>query len=194
MSQGDFLGRIVERLGAAGIPHALAGSLASGFHGEPRATNDIDLVIAPTREQLDAFIDSLGSDYYVSKEAAHDALRNRSMFNIIEFQSGWKAHLIVQKDRPFSREEFDRRKTENLSGLQVPIVSPEDVILSKLEWSKISESERQIRDALGVAVVQWTSLDKEYLRKWAEELGIADRLEAVLKDAEARQAPAEGGK
>ncbi len=193
MSQEEFLRRIVEKLTAAGIPHALAGSLASGFHGEPRTTNDIDLVVAPTKEQLDAFIDSLGSDYYVSNESAQDALRNRSMFNIIDFQSGWKADLIVQKDRPFSREEFDRRKTENLSGLQVPIVSPEDVILSKLEWSRISESERQIRDALGVAVVQWRSLDKEYLRKWAEELGVADRLEAVLKDAEARQAPAEGG-
>ncbi|HMC64579.1 MAG TPA: hypothetical protein VKI65_06545 [Gemmataceae bacterium] len=142
---------------------------------------------------MDAFIDSLGSDYYVGKESAHDALRNRSTFNIIDFQSGWKADLIVQKDRPFSREEFDRRKTENLSGLQVPIVSPEDVILSKLEWSKISESERQIRDALGVAVVQWKILDKEYLRKWAEELGVADRLEAVLRDAEARRVTAGGG-
>ncbi|MBV9125159.1 MAG: hypothetical protein JO112_17525 [Planctomycetes bacterium] len=64
------------------------------------------------------------------------------------------------------------------------MASPEDIILSKLEWSKITESDRQIQDALGVAVVQGSSLDGAYLRQWAEELGVTDRLEEVLAEAE----------
>jgi len=97
--------------------------------------------------------------------------------------------LIIRKGRPFSLEEFRRRMLGNIVGIQVFVVSPEDAILSKLEWSKAGESERHFRDALGVAVVQWESLDKEYLRKWARELNIEDLLETLLSNAEKLQLP-----
>ena len=74
-------------------------------------------------------------------------------------------------------------------GIQVSAISPEDAILSKLEWSKESQSERQFHDALGVAVVQWQRLDKAYLRKWAQELSVADLLETLLNHAEKLQLP-----
>jgi len=78
----------------------------------------------------------------------------------------------------------------NMLGVQVFVISPEDAILSKLEWSKKSESGLQFRDASGIAVVQWESLDKEYLRKWARELKVKDLLENLLKNAEKLQLPA----
>jgi hypothetical protein len=183
MSQSDFFARLITLLEQAGIPLMVAGSLGSGIHGEPRATNDIDVVIAPTAEQLRQFLASLGPDYYVSSQAAQEAFQHRSMFNIIDLNTGFKADLILRKDRPFNLEEFSRRRMATLLGKAVPVVSPEDVILSKLEWSAITESERQIRDALGVAVVQGSSLDLAYVRKWAQELGVADRLEGMLAEA-----------
>ncbi|MCL0080462.1 hypothetical protein M1O54_03820 [Dehalococcoidia bacterium] len=165
----------------------ISGSLGSSLHGEPRATNDIDLIIAPTEKQLNIFIQSLGEDYYVSPEAAREAFRNRSMFNVIDYKAGWKADIIIRKGRPFSVEEFKRRIQGEIGGIQVFVVSPEDAILSKLEWSKASESERQFRDAQGIAVVQWETLDKEYLYKWARELNVKDLLENLLKNAERLQ-------
>jgi len=187
MSQKDFLTRLAAKLEEAGIPYMISGSLGSSFHGEPRATNDIDMIIDPTLEQLNTFIRMLGERYYVSPEAAQEVFRNRSMFNLIDHQAGWKADLIIRKDRAYSQEEFRRRKTVNILGIKVYVVSPEDAILSKLEWSKESESELQFRDALGVSVVQWGRLDREYLRKWARELGVEDPLEILLSKAEELQ-------
>lgn len=165
MMQEDFLKRIAQLLETAGIPYMVAGSVGSGYYGQPRSTNDVDIVIDPTAEQLEQWLLLLGSDYYVSPEAARDALSRRFMFNVIDLMGGWKADLIVRKDRPFSEEEFRRRKTNLLHGQSIAMACAEDVILSKLEWNRITSSERQVRDALQVAVLQWANLDRLYLRK-----------------------------
>ena len=73
MSQKDFLARLVAKLEDSGISYMISGSLGSSLHGEPRATNDIDLIITPTAAQLNTFIQSLGEDYYVSPETAQKA-------------------------------------------------------------------------------------------------------------------------
>jgi hypothetical protein len=146
----------------------------------------VDVVIDPTAEQLAAFLDSLGDEVYANRTTAEYALRTRAMFNIIV--SGNKADLIVRKERPFSVEEFRRRCLVRMLDVSLYLASPEDVILSKLEWAKEGDSERQFRDALGVAVVQWEKLDTEYLRRWAPELGVGDPLEQLLGEA-GEQAP-----
>ncbi|NUQ65654.1 MAG: hypothetical protein HUU20_24555 [Pirellulales bacterium] len=175
---------IIDRLELTGIPYMVAGSLASTYYGEYRATADVDLVIAPAASQLEAFLDSLGDDFYASRTAAQQALQSRTMFNVIHPASGFKADLIVRKERPFSVEEFGRRAQVSLLGRSVYVASPEDVILSKLEWSKAGESERQFRDALGIAIVQWSHLDNAYLARWGRELEIQDLLGRLLREAQ----------
>jgi hypothetical protein len=170
---GDFLGRIVRALDAAHIPFMVAGSLASTFHGVPRTTQDIDLVIEPSAATLKALVASLPPrDYYVSEEAALDALSRSSQFNIIDMATGWKVDLIIRKPRPFSAEEFRRRIPVNLLGVDVFIATPEDTILAKLEWSAMSGSERQLRDVSGVLGVKLGELDVAYIERWALELGV----------------------
>lgn len=103
MSQADLLRRIAALLGAAGVPYMVTGSVASATHGTARATRDIDLVIDPDRESLLRFVRSLPeSEYYVSEEAALEALRLRRPFNVIDLATGWKVDLIVRRTRPFS--------------------------------------------------------------------------------------------
>ncbi len=167
MMQKEFVDRLVRRLQAAGIPFMVVGSLGSSLYGQPRATQDADLVVDPTPEQLECFLQVLGDDYYVSPEAARDAFRRRSMFNIIDFASGYKADLILLKDRPFDREQFRRRRMDDWLGSPLPFASPEDVILAKLEWDRITPSERQLQDVLNVLRVQGSRLDLDYLRRWA---------------------------
>lgn len=184
--QSDFFRSLITHLDAIGIPYMLSGSYASSFHGEPRATNDIDLVIAPTREQLRRLVETLNRTYYVSPEAAEEALRFRASFNVIDAEAGWKADFLMRKDRPFSEMEFERRRFCTLDGILVAIVAPEDAILSKLEWSKTGESERQFRDALGIMKLQGQSLDYTYLDRWANELGVNDLLERLIRDSSNR--------
>jgi hypothetical protein len=184
-SQADFLRALSDRLLAARIPFMVSGSLASSFHGHARATNDMDFVIDPDEPALLAFVRSLPDEWYVSEPAARDALHRRSMFNVIDTASGWKADLIVRKDRPFSEGEMRRSVPANVQGTPLPLVSAEDSILSKLEWAKDAGSHRQYQDALGVAVVRWDDLDREYLKRWATELGVAEDLDRLLRDAAA---------
>jgi hypothetical protein len=189
MTAEEFLKQIAGYLDKAAIPFMVAGSQSSNIHGQPRATNDVDLVIDPSRETLDRFLELLGDRYYASPEAAREALSRRSMFNIIDFSEGWKADLIIRKDRPFSIEEFRRRQVGMFQGTPLPVTSPEDVILTKLEWNRITPSEQQLRDALNVAAVQGSRLDHAYLRQWAGVLQVAEQLEVILKQAEALSRP-----
>ena len=177
MTQEEFLAEVAKHLETAGIPFMVVGSVSSGFHGQPRATNDVDIVIDPTLAQLDHWLTLLGKEYYFDAGGARDALRRRSMFNIIIFSEGMKADLIVRKDRPFSVEEMSRRTNEDLAGYMLPIATAEDAILTKLEWNLITPSERQVQDALNVAVAQWASLDQAYMRKWAPSLGVTGPLD-----------------
>ena len=182
-NQESSLQILIEKLDQQGIPYMLSGSYSSSLHGRPRATNDADIIIAPSEEQLIAFIKSLGDDYYVNPDAAHEAFKNNAMFNVIDIRNSFKADFIIRKNRPFSREEFQRRRKSNIMDLDVWVVSPEDVILSKLEWAKESESSQQFQDALGVAVVQYDRLDRDYLYKWAKELQVENSLGQLLKQA-----------
>ncbi len=179
-----FLEQIIKALCHAGIPYMISGSIGSSFHGLPRATNDADIVIDPTPNQITSFVKSLGPEYYVSEQAAAEAVENRSMFNVIHMQSGCKADLIICKKRSFSREEFARRIPVHFLGIKACILTPEDSILSKLEWNKGRRSENQWKDALGVLKIQKDNLDFNYLKKWAAELGINDVLDRLIGESE----------
>jgi hypothetical protein len=182
-SQDDFLRKLIKVMGDCSIAYMISGSFSSSYHGQPRATKDIDIVIAPAGKQLLEFVESLGEDYYVSLDAVRDAFANNSMFNIIDSLSGWKADFILRKARAFSHQEFERKCIAEIGGIDVWVTSAEDIILSKLEWSKDRQSEQQFGDALGVAVVQWDRLDVNYMRKWAKELQVSDFLEQLLEQA-----------
>lgn len=182
MSDGaDFLRRIIHALDAAEIPHMVAGSFASTHHGVPRSTQDLDLVIEPTAATLHAFVSGLApSAYYVSEEASIDALRRRSMFNVIDMATGWTTDLIVRKARPCSVEVFRRRRPARLLDTDVFIATPEDTILSKSEWSSMSGSKRQLRDVVGVVDVRRGALDVAYIERWAAELGVGELWRGII--------------
>jgi len=182
-AQAEFIHSIVSALEAADIQYMLAGSVGSTHYGRPRATMDVDLIIACTPDQLGRFIGAFGKRYYVPAAAAREALRNHSMFNIIDTETGWKADIIVRKSRPYSVEEFSRRRRADILGQSLWTMSPEDAILSKLEWSKGREARIQVEDALSVAAAQWQSLDKDYILHWAVILGVEEAARKLLDRA-----------
>lgn len=178
----QLLAFVVDALDEAGVPHMVAGSFASTYHGEPRMTQDIDFVIDPTDVTLQRLVGRLEPPrFYVGD--ARSAFERRDQFNVIDTTSAWKVDLIIRKDRPFSREEFSRRMPVELGGVRTFVATPEDTILAKLEWGQAARSERQRRDVVGVLEVAGPSLDRDYLWRWAAELGVSDELESVLAEA-----------
>lgn len=154
----------------------VVGSCASTAYGEPRTTRDLDLVIDPSPWQLDQVLAGLDPDQlYVDPDVARDALRRRSMFNVIEMTSGWKLDLVIRKARPFSLEELRRRAPARILGIDVPTATPEGTIIAKLERAKLGASDRQLEDVAGVVRVRGPQLDLEDVERWGHELGLADQ-------------------
>jgi len=176
VSIAELLSRIGKVLQATEIPHMLTGSFASSFHGTPRATQDIDIVIAPTPDQLDALLRALPeTEYYVSRDAALAALSQSSQFNVIDLATGWQVDFILVKPRAFSRAEFERRRPASLAGVAVDVASAEDVLIAKLEWAKLGSSARQIEDAAGIIRMQGANLDTRYVERWVAALGLGQQ-------------------
>jgi hypothetical protein len=185
MSVSEVLGGITTHLQQRGIGYMLVGSFAGAFHGALRSTRDIDIVIEATPEQLRGLVADLqASDYYAELDAALDALRHESLFNVIDNRTGWKIDLIFRKSRPFDREEFRRRVSAKLFDIQLFVASVEDVIISKLEWAKLGGSQRQIEDVAKVLAAQWKALDQIYLSKWIGELELQEQWSAAKRSAE----------
>jgi hypothetical protein len=172
---GDFLGRLTAKLTAAQVPYMVVGSFASSFHGVPRSSRDLDLVIDPQQDSLRRFLDDLpAAEYYADRDTALDALDRRSQFNVIDMATAWKADLIIRRARPFSIEEMRRRMDGEVLGARVFVASPEDTLISKLEWVKAGAGELQLRDAAGIVEVHGDSLDRGYVEHWVAELGLSD--------------------
>jgi hypothetical protein len=176
MSQQELLKHVAQVLADAGIDYMVTGSVASSMQGEPRSTHDIDLVVAlppaAPKKLARAFPPP---DYYLPEEVIQDALHRRSMFNLLSLNDGEKVDFWVLTDEPFDQERFARKRVENVLGMQLKVSAPEDTILVKLRWAKLSGgSEKQLTDALRVYEVQHGNLDLDYLTHWATALGVED--------------------
>jgi len=181
LNQDEVVGCVVAALVEVGVPYMVAGSFASNLHGVPRMTQDADIVVDADEAAVLRLVHLLERDFYLSEEAALDAVRRRRMFNAIHFDTGFKVDLIIKKNRPFSTEELRRREPGPLAGKQVDFATAEDTILTKLEWAKLGDSERQYADAVGLIQVQEPRLDWPYLRRWATDLGVAHLLERARR-------------
>ena len=186
MSQQDLLRTVVLALNKAEIDFMLTGSFASSLQGEPRSTHDIDLVVDMNSSHINFLINEFPApDYYLSKTAITDALRTGSMFNLLDVNEGEKVDFWMLTDQAFDQSRFQRRQKNSIEDFHVFVTSPEDTILAKLNWSKLSGgSEKQFGDALRVFEVQFGTLDMEYLEKWVTELGVKPDWQRLLDEAD----------
>ena len=115
--------------------------------------------------------------------AALEARRRESLFNVVDMTTGWKIDLIIRKSRAFSEEEFRRRQRVQLQDIPLFVASAEDVVISKLEWARLAQSQRQLEDAAGILRMHWDTLDRAYLKKWVQELGLTAEWKIVRRAA-----------
>ncbi len=179
---------VVKELDALGIPYFIGGSLASAIHGVYRATADADIVANMRLQHAEPLTQALEPAFYVQADDIRDAIRSRSSFNLIHFETMFKVDIFVFKGRPFDKAQFERRASQIVvtdSEHAAYFASAEDTVLAKLEWYRMGGevSDRQWNDILGILKAQAATLDIAYLRRWASSLGVADLLGRALKDA-----------
>ena len=185
MPQPELLAKTVEVLERAGIEYAVTGSIASSIQGEPRATHDIDLLVDMTAASIPILLAAFPEpDYFLQEPAIRAALRACTMFNLLSLVDGDKVDFWILTSEPFDRNRFARRIEATLPWGKIKVTSPEDTILAKLRWEKLSGgSEKQFRDALRIFELRAATLDLDYLEKWANELGVFDSLERLRLEA-----------
>jgi predicted nucleotidyltransferase len=171
----ETLREIVTRLESQGIAYMLVGSMAALAHGRDRATKDLDMVLEANAPLLRALVRSLPEErFYASEEAALEALRYESQFNVLDMDTGWKVDFMMRKRRPFSETEFGRRFRVEVMGVSTYVASVEDVIVAKLEWAKAGGSERQLEDVRELVKLRGAKLDREYVEQWVQGLDLRD--------------------
>jgi len=180
------LKRVVRALNESDIPYMITGSFVSSLQGEPRSTHDIDILVALRPSAIDSLVVAFPPpDFYLDRDSIIRAIKDRGMFNLIYVPEGDKVDFWILTDEPFDRSRFARRRREIVLGEELVISAPEDTILAKLRWAKLSGgSEKQFVDALRIYEVQYPNLDLKYLERWAKDLSIAKLWQRLKQEAE----------
>ena len=181
----SVLSLIATTLEQHGIRYVLVGSFASSIHGMYRSTADIDILADIKIDQVRPLFEALQHSFYIDEQAMRDAVAQRRSFNAIHFDSVFKVDFFIPKTDDFSRAQLERRQSRRLSEDRdetVWVASAEDTILAKLRWFRAGQetSSTQWSDVVGVLGTSRDTLDVEYLRRGAKELGVDDLLEKAF--------------
>jgi hypothetical protein len=170
---------VLERLR---VPYLVTGSIATVFYGEPRFTNDVDIVVDLPLDRVGELCRSFpAGDFYVDEEAARAAVRRRGQFNVVHPASGLKLDLVVPARDDFDRSRFARAvRVRPAPDYEASFAAMEDVILKKLVFYREGGSDKHLRDVAGVLRISGDQLDVPYLEAWASRLGVADLWQAVV--------------
>jgi hypothetical protein len=173
--QLEVLKLITARLDAAGLPYMITGSIAAGFYGQPRMTRDIDIVAVLHPQDATRLAHLLQPEFLSDAEIIRDAIGARRMFSVVHREALQKVDIIVRDDRDYEVEKFERSRRVEVDDQPMWMISPEDLVLSKLVWAKDSPSELQVRDVRAVIALQ-PRLDWVYLDRWAVRLTVTGLL------------------
>lgn len=179
MTEQELLRDCLRRLSLSSIDYMLVGSMASNFWGIPRSTHDIDFVIQYEATDVDAIVHLFEDDFFIQEISVRSALNPPFQFNALDNRSALKVDFFRLAGDAYEMERFRRRQSVTILGQPAYLAKPEDVILHKLRWCKISPSDRQLSDSVGILAVSGDLVDNEYLDHWANKIEVADLLEQI---------------
>lgn len=178
LNEFDVIRDVTDRFKNAEIPHMLTGSMAMNYYSLPRMTRDVDFVVEARAEDVDKIISAFESDYYVDRTAVSRAISHERSFNMIHNEAFIKIDCIIRKASEYRQLEFSRRQQVEIQGVQVWLVSKEDLIISKLFWARDSHSELQLRDVKNLLA---SGYDVEYLDRWTQKLELKSLFQECLE-------------
>ena len=186
MEQLDLLRYVIESLERLDLKYAVVGSFASGAYGEPRFTQDIDIVVDLRSGQITDFCRCFpGPEFYLSEPAVRDAVQRKRQFNVIHPTSGNKVDFMLERADPWGRNQLARRQATQIFPDRIAyLASPEDVILGKMLYYGEGGSEKHLRDITGILRVNGDQVDRHYVADFAEQLGVSEIWKAVLNRLE----------
>ncbi|MCX6809975.1 MAG: nucleotidyl transferase AbiEii/AbiGii toxin family protein [Candidatus Berkelbacteria bacterium] len=168
----DLLNKIAEILNNLRIDFFVSGGFAVSVWGKPRFTADIDLVIHLEEKNIDQLAGKLKSEFpdaYIDPLQMRDALKNNGEFNIIEPNIGMKIDFWIVYNKDYDKLRL-RRSIKKDIGREVRFISPEDLIISKLQWMQKDNSSRHADDIK--SILEISKVDNDYINEWVKKLGL----------------------
>lgn len=196
MEPSELLRHCVTALERLGLPYFVTGSVATVYYGEPRFTNDIDVVVAlPLQRALQFCRAFPPPEFYLSEEAVREAVEHHGQFNIIHPTSGLKIDMMIPSDTPFNESRFARvNRVRPGKDYNAWFAAAEDVILKKLEYYREGGSDKHLRDIAGVLKISGDRVDLTYIASWAARLGLESIWESVKNRVDSSHDPGLGDK
>jgi predicted nucleotidyltransferase len=186
MTLEELLEKIIEILKELEIPYAITGGFGVSVWGNPRSTNDIDIIVEMVEKNVKPLIKkitAINKNIYADEDMVIDALLHKSEFNFVDPDIGFKMDFFVLADNTYNKLKIKRAILREVFGVtKAYFVSPEDLILGKLVWSKESYSEKQMEDIKTVLKNKKIKLDFKYLKMWATKHGTTEVLENLIKE------------
>ncbi len=164
----EFLKILINFFEKEKISYMLSGSVAMSIYAVPRFTRDFDFIVHLLPKDIPLLLACFKEGYYCDADAVEEAVKLHGMFNIIDHKSGYKADIMVLKNEPYRHVEFERRKFVEFMDMKLAIVSPEDLLLSKLIWIQNWDSGIQKEDIK--ALLEIENLQFDYISYWVKEL------------------------
>ena len=177
MEPSELLRKVAESLDKLAISYFVTGSMATIAYGEPRMTNDIDMIVVLPLAKVAAFCEQFPEpEYHCWPESVREAVRQHRQFNILHPGSGLKVDVIIPAENEFNRSRLSRvRRVFVSKDFSAWFASPEDVILKKLEYFREGGSDKHLRDIAGVLKLLGSRIDQEYLEEWLMKLQLTDQ-------------------
>jgi hypothetical protein len=182
---GEFetaLVQVAETLNRLELPYMLTGAVAVTYYGEPRTTHDIDIVTLIAPVDIVRIKTALEPTFSVDETSIKAALREGSAFNAIHEETGFKVDFWMLKRGEYDRVAFERRVPVRLLGADMFLPSPEDVVIIKLDWHRLSGIDKHYADARGVAAVQKGRLDSDYIVRWCKAKSLSDLWDRIQRE------------
>lgn len=191
MTQTELLQFALALLERLQIPYAIVGSFATAVWGDPRMTRDIDIVVQLTREKVDVLCTAFSpDDFYVSRDAAQDAISQRSQFNVIHFRSGNKIDFMIAGRSEWAQRQLTRcRRVQFAPDCEGFVAAPEDVIIGKLVYYQEGGSEKHLRDIASILSQAEDDVDRLYIAEVAATLGLLNTWKLAADSADEAQNP-----
>ncbi len=173
---------VAEALRKSNISYMLTGALAVNYYGKPRMTHDIDVVVSITINDTAKFKELFDENFTVDAYSISCALKELSMFNIIHKETGLKVDFWIMKGDEYNRKSFERRKWYPYQNIEICLATPEDMIINKLDWFKLSDIDKHYFDALDIYRIQQEKLDIEYINYWCNKKSISELWKKIQEE------------
>ena len=182
MTTEEILCRVLDGLAAVDIPYVLVGSFASNVYGIPRATQDADFVVQLGPGKLAELTAVLGADFVLDPQWRFETITGTQRAILRERETEFIIELFRHSNEPHDRERFARRKPLSIRGRTAWVLSPEDVVITKLHWLLLADRKKDYIDVQNVIAVRGGALDWSYVESWCDRHGSRKLLEQICAE------------